>query len=135
MISLDNTFFFLKIILLSIYHSFCLEVQIWLVIFYLFTWSSAKKIMFFIVVLLFSFIYSALGISIICCFLNFLITFYIILCSQLCVAVPCHIFKFWAFLGILFQVYTDKTVLFLYDSENKNPLKFKFNQLKENQTH
>lgn len=23
---------------------------------------------------------------------------------QLCIAVPCHIFKFWAFIGIMFQV-------------------------------
>lgn len=23
---------------------------------------------------------------------------------QICVAVPCHIFKFWAFFGIMFQV-------------------------------
>lgn len=27
-----------------------------------------------------------------------------LICLQLCIAVPCHIFKFWAFFGIMFQV-------------------------------
>lgn len=48
-----------------------------------------------------------------CIFDNFnfftdLVIFYHFL--QLCIAVPCHIFKFWAFIGIMFQV----RMLFLF---------------------
>lgn len=43
-----------------------------------------------------------------CWMVNVYYVFYIILLfllfMQLCIAVPCHMFKLWAFIGIMFQV-------------------------------
>ena len=44
-----------------------------------------------------------------------------LICFQLCIAVPCHIFKLWAFSGIMFQVKDLPTSL--PDSFNFFPLK------------
>lgn len=50
-------------------------------------------------------------------------------CLQLCIAVPCHIFKFWAFIGIMFQVKSIPTSILVFQLIQKLSLFIGTNRL------